>query len=165
MWNSFETNEKVVLQSFEDIRNESYEKAVSGTSLVEMVAMVIIICAIISLVNFIMISSREDCFDIARLRGNGLGQGQVRTIYVLESLIPVVLSTLLTILAFLLFARIGCNMVFDPGCYQRGLVADPIQMTALLILFSVIFVLVRLVALRKVMIGESYVGLLREMKE
>ncbi|MBQ2800402.1 MAG: hypothetical protein IJF03_03335 [Lachnospiraceae bacterium] len=164
-WNSFETNEKVVLQSFEDIRNESYEKAVSGTSLVEMVAMVIILCAIISLVNFIMISSREDCFDIARLRGIGLGQGQVRTIYVLESLIPVVLSTLLAIPASLLFARIGCDMVFDPGYYQRGLVADPIQMVALLILFSVISVLVRLVALRKAMVGESYVGLLREVKE
>lgn len=164
-WDLFETTKPCVFQPFEDIREESYEKAVTGTSLVEMVAAVIILCAVISLVNFIMISSKGDSYDIARLRGIGLAQNEVRKIYVIESLVPVIISMIISIPASILFAKIGCNMVFDAGYYQRGLVIIPMQMLGLLVLFSVISLVIRITALRKVMTSDSYVGILREVKE
>ena len=164
-WKEFKTNEKCILQSFEDIKKESYEKAVSGTSLVEMVAVVIILCAVISLVNFIMISSRSDSFDVARFRGIGLSRSQVRKIYLIESLMPVVLSMIISVPASILFALIGCGMVFDIGYYQRNLIVLPMQMIMLLVIFALISLVTRMIALKKTISTDSYVEILREVKE
>ena len=112
-----------------------------------------------------MISSRSDSFDVARFRGIGLSRSQVRKIYLIESLMPVVLSMIISVPASILFALIGCGMVFDIGYYQRNLIVLPMQMIMLLVIFALISLVTRMIALKKTISTDSYVEILREVKE
>ena len=156
---------KVVTQSFEEIKAESYEKAVSGTSLVEMVSIVIIACAVFALLNYIMLSSKSSIIDIARLRGIGLLKRQIQKIYIIQSAVPVVVSMLIASPLSILFAKIGCLMVFDEGYYSRDLVMTPLLMLMLLMIFGVISVFMQMLVIRKVTTTNYYINILRDVIE
>lgn len=155
----------VVTMSFDDLKQESYDKAVSGTSLVEMVSIVIIICAVLALINYIMISSKSSTVDIARLRGIGLEKSHIRGIYIMQSLLPVIVSVAVGILLSIMFAKISMIMVFDEAYYSRALVLTPSLMGLVLLVFGVVTLLIQLMVIKKVTDTDYYIKILRDVNE
>ena len=152
-----------IIETSESIKAESYEKAVSGTGLVEMVSIVVVLAAILSLINFIMMSSREDSKDIARIRGLGITSSGTSKIYGFNSVMNVIWAVIGAIPTSLLFALIGCLMVVDAGYYKNSLILTPGLMIILTIIISMVSYLVRLAATRKMLITDEYINVLRDM--
>ena len=152
-----------ITETFADIRTESYEKAVSGTALVEMVSVVVILAAIFSLINFIMISSKEDTRDIAKLRGMGISKSEIYKIYGTYAVLSVLWSVAAAVPASILFAKIGCTMVFDAAYYLRPFILTPELMFILAVAFFGVSYTAQIIAIKNMAGSKEYINVIRDM--
>lgn len=159
------SNEQSVIETYEDIRKESYEQAVNGTSLVEMMSIVIMICALLALLNFIMLSSRNDIIDIAKFKGIGMTTFRVCLVYIYETLIPLALSMLVAIPVSIVFAKCACLAVLDSYYFQRDFIIPYDMILIIFSSFGGISILFRMLSLMGATDNKRYIRILRDIKE
>lgn len=152
-----------ITESFDEIRQESYEKAISGTSLVEMLSIIIIVCAMLSLMNYFALTAKANIIDISRLRGVGVSRNNIFKIYTYVAISPVLISIVCSIPLSILFAKIGCLMVLDEGYYKRSLILTPSLTMYLFLVFIIISVLTQIFVIRKVTTTSYYIEVLRDV--
>ena len=135
----------------------------SGTALVEMVSVVVILAAIFSLINFIMISSKEDTRDIAKLRGMGISKSEIYKIYGTYAVLSVLWPVAAAIPASILFAKIGCTMVFDAAYYLRPFILTPELMFILAVAFFGVSCTAQIIAIKNMAGSKEYINVIRDM--
>lgn len=156
--------EKAIIETYDDIKSESYEQAVNGTTLIEMMSLVIIVCAILALVNFIMLSSKNDVIDIAMLRGIGVESRRIYSIYLCEAISPIIISIIIAIPTSIIFSKCACLAVLDNYYFQHDYIITYRLMLIITLVVVGVSVLVRFVSISGATTNRRYVRTLRDIK-
>jgi len=151
------------IQSYEGMVNESRTQAVQGTSLVEMVAIVVIVASALALLNYIMISSKSDKLDISRLKGLGVSDAEIYRIYGIASINPVLIASIVAIPVAILFAKGVSYMMFDQYYFRNGFSIPYDSMVLCFVIFSVVSIAARFLFVRRALNAQSYINVLRDI--
>ena len=143
--------------------NESRTQAVQGTSLVEMVAIVVIVASALALLNYIMISSKSDKLDISRLKGLGVSDAEIYRIYGIASINPVLIASIVAIPVAILFAKGVSYMMFDQYYFRNGFSIPYDSMVLCFVIFSVVSIAARFLFVRRALNAQSYINVLRDI--
>lgn len=153
-----------VVETYNDIKNESYEQAVNGTTLIEMMSLVIIVCAILAFVNFIMLSSKNDVIDIAMLRGIGLETRRIYCIYLCEAISPIIISIIIAIPTAIIFAKCACLAVLDSYYFQHNYIITYELMLVISVIIVGVSIMARIISIWGATTNKRYVSVLRDIK-
>lgn len=148
-------------QSKEDISNESLNKAVGGTEIVEMITMIIIICSVISLVNFYAITASINNNDIIRFRAIGISSKEVTTVYIIHAVMPIVFSVVWIIPFSSFFCKIACNIMLASEYFNKGYAKKPALTAAIVILVAIISIIAELIFVWKAACSKTYTDKLK----
>ena len=151
------------IQSYEGMVNESRTQAVQGTSLVEMVAIVVIVASALALLNYIMISSKSDKLDISRLKGLGVSDAEIYRIYGIASINPVLIASIVAIPVAILFAKGVSYMMFDQYYFRNGFSIPYDSMVLCFVIFGVVSIAARFLFVRRALNAQSYINVLRDI--
>lgn len=153
-----------VVETYNDIKNESYEQAVNGTTLIEMMSLVIIVCAILAFVNFIMLSSKNDVIDIAMLRGIGIETRRIYCIYLCEAISPIIISIIIAIPTAIIFAKCACLAVLDSYYFQHDYIITYKLMLVITVIIVGVSIMARIISIWGATTNKRYVSVLRDIK-
>ncbi|PXV93251.1 hypothetical protein C8E03_10217 [Lachnotalea glycerini] len=151
------------VQSKEEIAQESYNKAVSGTKLVEIVSIFIIICAMISLINFFAITSGANIINISRLRGAGMSEKNITKIYIYQAIIPIIVANILAIPLAIIFERIGCYLMLPADYFVYGMKYKPVSLLVVFFAFLAVSIVTQVITIKKVLYTSYYIDILRDV--
>lgn len=145
----------------DDIKLASYNKAVGGTTLLEIISIFIIICTIVSMINYFIITSDDNLFDVARFRGLGMGRKEIRKIYAYQAVIPVIISLIIALPSAYIFESVGCYMML-PSDYYGKLTFEMGSSVATVIIFVLTALISQLMIIKKANNTSYYISLLRD---
>ncbi len=112
----------LVSETKEEIVSKSYTKAVQGTDLVVLSALLIFFTALVLLANFLVFSARENSYNIVRLHSMGYPRWRSFLVFLTLVLLMVLLASILTLPLSFLLAQVGYNVTFGPGYLdERGI--------------------------------------------
>jgi len=149
-------------KSKEQIKEESYQKAVGGTDLIEMIAIIVVICSIISLVNFFIISAGKNNIDIARFRSIGITPNNIMGIYLIYSIFPIVIASVFIIPFSYLFSKIGSNAMLASKYFTNLNIQVPFDGIIVVISMFMISVIAQAVCAKKTAFTEYFVEFLKD---
>ncbi|OON95762.1 MAG: hypothetical protein ATN36_07495 [Epulopiscium sp. Nele67-Bin005] len=95
--NSLENNYTV--ETKQEIANKSYTKAVQGTFILEITAIIVLLSSFFMLANFIIITAKKSNVDIARMRAMGMPGHNINSIYILTYMLIIIASVPLAALS------------------------------------------------------------------
>lgn len=147
----------------EKLMNDSYQKAVGGTELVELTSVLVIICAIIMLVNFLIIISKESRIDISKLRGIGLSFKKTYKIYLIQIVLLLLKCIAFTIPLSILFTKIGCYVMLSPNYFKNGMESVFFLTFGLFVFIGILSITIQYLSVRKILYTD-YISILRENK-
>ncbi len=151
------------LQSKTNIAEQSVNKAVGGTEIVEMITLIIIICAIISFVNFFIMTASTNSVDIIRFRAMGINTKDIMYIYILHSIFPVIFSSICIIPFSILFNKIACNVMLASEYFSGGYENIPGLTVVIIIIFILIAILMQVICVKKTIQNEEYMMVLKTL--
>ncbi len=151
------------IYSKEDLELESYAKAVNGTTLIEIVSIFIVIFAILSLVNFFIITSGSNIIDISRFRGAGMSRSSTIKVYMYHATLPTVVAFIFAIPSIYIFEIIGCYLMLPADYYVNGMIYKPIFVLGVFALFIVVSIFTQYITIRKSLATANYIRVLRDV--
>lgn len=144
-----------------DIKLASHNKAVGGTMLLEIISIFIIVCTIISMINYFIITSDDNLFDVARFRGLGMEKKEIRKVYAYQAVIPVILSLIIALPSAYIFESVGCYMMLPADYYEKLSFNMWISIITVFI-FIFIALVSQLMTIKKANDTSYYISLLRD---
>lgn len=132
---------KMQLRSKQKIIQDSVDKVVQSTEVVEITSLIVIVCAIVSMVSYLILEANENIKDIANFRSSGMGIGTVRSIYIIQLCSVVLKGFVMGIILAILFARVSLNAMFS---YMNVNIELQFPYAVTILLFVIINVIVLL---------------------
>lgn len=99
--------------SKKDIADNSYNNAINGVEIFEIAAFVVILISVLMLVHFYVSNSKQNVFDISRLRVMGVKPKILKRMYVFQTFSIVTQSFIVGIVLAYLFINTGVNMTLE----------------------------------------------------
>lgn len=148
-------------QSKEEIAEESVKKAVGGTEVIEMITVIIIACAIISLINFFVMTASANKGDIIRFRALGISSDSILGIYIIHSLLPILFSVLWILPFSSLFCKIACNIMLASEYFADGYASVPGLTIFIILLVTVVSLVTEIICVWKSVYRKEFIAFSR----
>jgi len=121
-----------------DIAKISYEKVVSSSILLEIVAGILFVGAIIMLISFYIITARQNQYDIVKFRGMGMPVKKIIFIFIIQITTVILHGFLIGYPLALKFSQVFRKMIL-PQWYMKTPVA--LKLDIILIMFLIIWMI------------------------
>lgn len=135
---NYEYSPEIDHVSKEDIANNSYENAIKGTEIFELGAFCVILCALLMLINYFAIVSKQNNLDIARFRAMGMSKAEIRQSYILEILSILIQSSIIGLTFAYIFESVGVKMMLP----YIDVVIEPIMPTKYIVIIISLLVII-----------------------
>ncbi|MFX0548188.1 FtsX-like permease family protein [Hathewaya histolytica] len=143
-----------------DIANNSYENAIKGTEIFEIGAFCIILCALLMLINYFTIISKQNNLDVARFRAMGMNKKFMIKTYITEILSIVTQSSIIGLVFAYIFESVGVKMVLP---YIDVVIEPimPVQYVIMIIIMVLVISIIIMLNTIKDSLGNKYIGFLK----
>jgi ABC-type antimicrobial peptide transport system permease subunit len=142
---------------------QSYDKAVSGTTLVVISSMIVFICALLMLASFFVITAKQNSIEIARLRGAGVSLKNIFKIYMYQ-ILTITFSSLIFALPFIsYFCNVGRHLVLHDRYFLSNALI-PYQFISILMVSIIITAVCSFLLSVNTSFKNEYIYILRDMQ-
>lgn len=144
-----------------DIVNQSRDRAVKGTSIVETITYLLLVCAVVSLFIYYSLITKNNERDILRFRAMGIGYNKILSIYILHSIVPILISGIFLIPITKMFTYV-CLYVTLSSYYFRKVSYTGIYLEiGILLIFMLISIVIQLFYIIKLKKRSDFITQLR----
>lgn len=149
-------------ESKNDVAKNSRNKAVGGTELIEAITYILIACALLSLLIYYGLISKNTKKDIIRFKAMGISNEKIRRIYLYHAVTPILFSGIFLFIGVRIFVERSTRVMLD-SYYFKGVKYNEIRMEILiLVLFIVFSIIVQWLQIKKSINSDKLTYVLKE---
>lgn len=151
------TNSRIITKK--EIANDSHDKVVQSTFILEITAFIILLASFFMLSNYIYISAGQDKVNIARMRCIGLSKSQIDVIYILSYILVILISAFIGLFTAYSFGGTFVYLLLGESFLLNGLLFSWVSYLLVILIYIITSLILYLFITRKTI--SEYLFLIR----